>query len=48
MYVSDRGCVCMCLFVKRMTGKRGEEVLKKGTDSTKDGKNMTPALRVKE
>lgn len=47
VYVSDHVCVCICLFVKRMTGKRGE-VLQKGIDSTKDGKNMTPALKVKE
>ena len=47
VYVSDHVCVCMCLFVKRMTGKRGEEVLKKGTDY-EGCKNMTPALKVNE
>ena len=41
-------CVCMCLFVKRMAGKRGEDVLKKGIDSTQGGETMTPAPKVKE
>jgi hypothetical protein len=35
----------MCLFARRMAGKRGEEVVKKGIDSSKDGKNTTPALK---